>query len=121
MASFVKGAGDLNRRMQLFRRALVDDGHGSMVPGGEFELVTTVWAHLHPLKGGESVIASRLEGRQPHILTLRQSGVTREMDESWQVADARLPERVFAIKAPPTDPDGKRAFFEVLVEEGGVS
>ncbi|MEQ1901861.1 MAG: head-tail adaptor protein [Devosia sp.] len=121
MPSFVKGAGDLRERVQLMRRALVSDGVGGTVPGGEFELVNTVWANIRPLKGGESVLEARLQGRQPHIVTVRSSSLSREIDESWQMVDARNGERKFAIVAPPTDPDGKRAWLEILVVEGGAS
>lgn len=115
------GAGELNARVRLQRRGVAPDGFGNMVAGGEFETVTTVWARLLPLRGGEAVLSSRLEGRQPYVLTIRQSSISREIDETWQVVDSRNPERVFSITAPPTDPYVTRAFLDVLLLEGGRS
>jgi len=117
----IRGAGDLRDRVHLQRRALGNDGFADSMPSGQFETVVTVWAHLLPLRGSESVQASRLQGRQPFVLTIRQSSAVRELTTAWRVVDARNPSRVFAINAPPTDPDGKRALFEILITEGAPS
>ncbi len=116
----VRGAGDLRERVHLQRRALGNDGFGDG-PSGQFETVTTVWAHFLPLRGTESVQASRLQGRQPFVITIRQSSVTRELVPAWRLVDARNPNRIFSINAPPTDPDGTRAYFEILCTEGAPS
>lgn len=108
-------------RVHLQRRVAGDDGFGGSTPSGQFETVATVWAHLLPLRGSESVQASRLQGRQPYVVTIRQSSQTRELTSAWRIVDARNPNRIFAINAPPTDPDGKRALFEILVTEGASS
>ncbi len=116
------GAGDLRENVLFQKRGTVDDGFGNTVPGGEFETrFGSCWAHLRPLRGTESVMQSRLQGRQPYIITVRNSTDTRSVDESWRVVDARNLTRVFAIAAPPTDPDGKRTWLEFLVTEGEPS
>lgn len=121
MAEVKLGAGDLHWRLQFQKRGEVDDGHGNTVPGGEFLPQFTVWAHMRPLRGGESVMASRLQGRQPYIITVRHSTQTQQANENWQIVDARRPDRVFSISAPPTDPDGKRRWLEFLAVENGTS
>ena len=110
------GAGDLARERMTFQsRGVGDDGFGNaMIDAGPFEDRFTVSAHLRPLRGSETVIAARLQGRQPYIITVRQSSDTRQANEAWRIVDTRNHDRVFAIKAPPTDPDGKRAWLEIL-------
>lgn len=115
------GAGELADRVKLQRRSPTDDGYGNSVIGGQFETVHIVSARLMPLRGGEAVQSARLEGRQPYLLTVRQSSQTRTMDETWRVEDARRPGRVFSIVSPPSDPYGTRAFFDMIVIEGGRS
>lgn len=121
MAQNNRRAGALRTRVHFQSRGEVDDGFGNMVPGGEFETQFTVWAHLHPLRGSEAVISARLEGRQPYILTARQSSDTRRVSAAWQVVEKEAPERIYAITAPATDPDGKRAWHEFLVVLDGRS
>lgn len=111
----------LRTRVHLQSRGTVPDGFGNMVPGGEFETRHTAWANLHPLRGGETVIASRLEGRQPYLVTMRSSSETREMNESWRIVEKSDPSRVYAITSPPTDPDGRRAWIEALAVLGAPS
>lgn len=121
MADIERSAGALRERVRFQRRLMADDGLGGMVPAGEFETRFTVWAKYTALRGGESVQASRLEGRQPMIVTVRQSSQTREATEGWRLVDDRDPTRVFAIVGPATDPDGKRAWLDFLVTEGAPS
>jgi head-tail adaptor len=111
----------LRTRVHLQSRGLVDDGFGNMLPGGEFSTVYTVWANLHALKGSETVIAARLAGRQPYLMTVRQSSDTRLVNESWRVVEKEQPDRIYAITAPATDPDGKRAWHEFLLVLGEPS
>lgn len=116
--SVPNGAGELRERVLLQRRGTIDDGFGNMVPGGDFETVATVWGRLMPLRGSESVMQARLSGRQPYVLTVRQSTTTRQVTEAWRVVDARNIGRVFAITAPPADPNGRRAWLDILIVEG---
>lgn len=117
-----------NRRSEALRtlvhlqsRGLVSDGFGNMVPGGDFVTRRTVWANLRALKGSETVIAARLEGRQPYVMTVRQSSDTRQVSAAWQVVEKNDPNRVYSITAPATDPDGKRQWHELLLVLDGRS
>lgn len=111
------GAGDLRERLHFQRRAIGDDGFGGEATG-EFETVFTCAARRRPLKGGEGVMASRLNGVQPYIVTVRQSSQTRSVTTAWRIVDARNPRRVMNITAI-SDPDGRRAWFDILAIEGG--
>ena len=109
-------AGDLRGRIHFQRREVVDDGFGNEV-SGQFETQFTVAAGFKPLRGTEAVQASRLEGVQPSVVTVRQSHQTRQVTPEWRMVDARNPERIFNISAI-SDPDQKRQWFEILGKEG---
>ncbi len=111
-------SGALRGRVHLQQRTTEPDPWGGDDIPGDFATVGTVACEFVPLRGSETVIASRLQGIQPYVVRVRQSAVTRAVDETWQLVDARDEKRVFAIKAPPTDPDQKRAWLEFLVEQG---
>ncbi|ODT82451.1 MAG: hypothetical protein ABS76_07470 [Pelagibacterium sp. SCN 64-44] len=116
--------GLLRGRVHLQQRGTGIDPYTGQPREGDFATVTTVAAEFIPLKGSEPVIASRLQGVQPYVVRVRSSAATRAVDETWRLVDARAPQppdagaRVFAIKAPPTDPDQKRQWVEWLVEIG---
>jgi SPP1 family predicted phage head-tail adaptor len=121
MAGSSAGIGELTERISFQSRPLVDDGMGGLLPGGEFETRFTVWAKLMPLRGGEAVQASRLSGKQPYAIRVWRSSDTRQVNEAWQLVDAHDGSRIFAITAPPTDPDGSRVFLDFLCVEGQAS
>lgn len=112
-------AGALRHRLQFQKPETLDDGYGQGVEGGGgYEPQFTVWAGLKPLRGSEAVMAARLRGQQPYIATVRQSVQTRQVTAAWRIVDENDPNRVFSINSPPTDPDGKRGWLEILVSEG---
>lgn len=94
---------------------------GGNVPGGPFFTVFTCWANLRPRLGTEAVTAARLEGRQPWVVTVRNSEAMGDVTPAWQLVDDADPRRTFAIVAPPVDPDGKGQWIEFLVMEPGRS
>lgn len=109
-------AGRLRERVHFQSRDVIDDGYGNT--RGEWVTRFTVAAGLKPLRGGEQVMASRLQGVQPYVLTVRQSSQTAQVASDWRVVDARGASRVFAVTAPPTDPDGLRQWLDILVKQG---
>lgn len=121
MASNSRSTGALWERLQFQKRGQGADGMGGEGPFGPYETQFTISAGLTPLQGGEAVMGSRLAGQQPYIVTVRQSTNTRLVTTDWQIVDDCNADRVFAISAPPTDPDGKRAWLEMLVTEGALS
>lgn len=112
-------AGALRSRVHFQKRATTES---PWLPGqtteGDFETVFTCAAEFVPLRGSETVMASRLQGVQPYIVRVRQSSQTRQVETNWKIVDAR-DGREFAIKAI-TDPDQKRAWLEFLVEQGRI-
>lgn len=125
-------AGTLRGRVHFQKRTSEPDPWGGDPREGDFATVFTCAAEFIAMRGSETVIASRLQGIQPYIVRVRQSADTRAVDETWRIVDARAPQptqppdppaigaRVFAIKAPPTDPNQKRAWLDFLVEQGRV-
>lgn len=118
-------AGLLRGRVHLQQRTTEPDPWGGDPRPGDYATVATVAAEFMPLRGGEAVVASRLQGIQPYIVRVRQSSQTRQVKTDWRLVDARAPappaagSRVFAIKAI-TDPDQKRQWLDLLVQEGVV-
>lgn len=108
-------AGKLNRRLRFEARAEVNDGAGNMVSGDwahEFD----AWANLSMLRGGESVLAARLESRQPAIVTIRNSRNARRVNSDWRIVDSR-DGRIYNIRENPKE-SSDRADLEMLVEAG---
>ena len=112
-------AGGLRQKLHFQRRAIVDDGFGNEI-SGPFETVFTDVAEFIPLRGGEGVQAARLTGVSPYIVRVRSSTNTRSVTAAWQMVDARSG-RVFAITAPPTDPDQKNAWLDIMATDGVAS
>lgn len=107
---------NLRDRVHFQQRGVIDDGAGNEV-SGPWATQFTVAAAFRPLRGGEAVMGARLEGRQPYIVTVRQSSQTRQVSTDWQMIDARDASRIFNVRAA-SDPDGLRAWLEILVEQG---
>ncbi len=109
----MSGAGELRSRFAFLSVETVTDDLGTRrgAPAVQF----TVWGRLTALRGTEEVMASRLQSRQPCILRVRQSDQTRAVTADWQVRDDAG--TLYAIRTV-TDPDQRRAWFDILVESG---
>lgn len=114
-----RGAGKLRSLLAFQRRGEVEDDYGN-VQVGKWGTAFTAHAELIPLRGGEAVMASRLDGRQPYVIRIRSSSQSRAVDASWQIVDARNESRVFAIKAI-VDPDNKNAWLDITATLGEAS
>lgn len=108
------GAGKLDRRLQFERRVETDDGYGNVV--GSWVPEFTVAAHRKWLRGGESVMAARLESKQPVILTIRNSVQARTIGNDWRATDTR-DSRVYNIREIPKESE-TRGYLEMLAESG---
>lgn len=106
-------AGELRQKIELQVRTLVDDGYGNEI-AGPFETQATVHAKFHFLRGGEEVMAGRLAGKQPAIITVRSSAATRTLTTDWRILKDGQEWNIRSI----TDPDGRRAWLEILAESG---
>lgn len=107
-------AGDLSQRYRFERRVEVADGSGNFEGG--WELQFTVAANRKYLRGGESVMASRLDAKSPVILRIRSSAQARTITNDWRAVDARTAE-IFNIRERPQESDD-RAFLEMLCHSG---
>jgi head-tail adaptor len=109
-------AGNLHRRVAFDIRSEATDEYGNVL--GDWSEEFAVSARIQYLRGGETVMASRLEGRQPVVLTVRRSPVTAEIETSWRARDARSGE-TFNIRSIVATED--RAWFDILCDKGVVS
>lgn len=94
------------------RRSNVQDGFGNYI--GEWVPAFTRWCSVNALRGGETVIASRLEGRQPAIVTVRSDPETDMIDPEMR---ATINGRAYNIReVPRLTEDG--LYLEFLAEAG---
>lgn len=113
-------AGELRERFAFEKRG---DLSGNSPPGdGYGNVVDDTWteqfdcrAKLHILRGGESVVAARLEGRKMAILTVRSSTNTKLVSTAWRCKDKRTLE-FYNIREVTLQPD--KHDFEMLIELG---
>ena len=68
------------------------------------------------MRGGETVLASRLAGTQPYIVTIRQCAAARQIRTDWRARDVRSGQ-VLQVKSI-MDPTDRGAFFDIMVVEG---
>ena len=110
------GAGDLRERIEVEERLTgPTDEFGN--PQTVWQLGGTFWAHYRVLRGGETVQAARLEGRQVLVVTVRATALTRRIRPDWRLRDAR-DGRVFEITAPIVLTDD-RSMVEITCEDRG--
>ncbi len=67
------------------------------------------------LRGGEAVQASRLEGKQPYLLTVRYSAASAAVTPSWRCLDTRTGQTYAIITHVPRS---RRDYIDMLISEG---
>ena len=115
-------AGRLDRRLQFAERREVDDGMGNTV--AEYVPQYECAANIKRLRGGESVLAARLEAKQPVVVTVRACTAARAITHDWRATDLR-DGTIYAVKENPrypTDKSGRedRGHLEFLAMSGVV-
>lgn len=121
------GAGHLFYRVAWDMRREAEDGHGN----SELDFIEQFQtrAGFTYLRGGETVMASRLEGRQPIVVRVRASGDTRRIEPDWRMRNVREGQwledpdglkywegPIFAVRSiAPTD---DRLYLDIMVESG---
>ncbi len=90
------------------------------VPDGNngFDLVPvdfTTRAHIRFLRGGETVQAARLQGKQPVVVTVRRSSKTLQVTPDAKMKDARTGVLYNIRAVVPTE---NRQFIEITAESG---
>ena len=107
------GAGDLKERAAFDKRVDREDGLGNTV--AEWEEQFSVRAGYMHLRGGEAVMASRLENRHPQVIRIRASSQARSITAEWRCRDTRTG-NVFAIRDVTHTTD--RKWVDLLCERG---
>lgn len=119
------GAGQLYERVAWDERQAASDGYGN-VQGAFVEQFQTRAGFVY-LRGSESVIAARLEGRQPIVVRVRASSQTRRIAPDWRMRDARDGQwtgggepvwtgPVYAVRSIAATPD--RKWLDIVVVRG---
>lgn len=106
-------AGKLYERVTFQPPTSTADGYGGTINGWGDGF--TVRANYVRLRGGETVMASRLSGNQPTVIRVRKSTQTVQVTTDWRIVDARSGE-VFNIRSLVESDD--RAYFDFTAESG---
>lgn len=109
------GSGDLREKFTIRRATLADDGHGGKIETWADYL--TCAAEITFSRGGETVIAARLQAQQPAILRIRTSALARGILPTDKAVNARTGE-VFNIREYPREARDSRGYLEFLVQAG---
>lgn len=107
------GAGALRELFAFDQRILIDDGYGNQV--GDWQEQFRAATGRVPLKGGEAVQASRLERRQPHLITIRNSTNAALVTPDWRCRDVRTG-KAYAIITHDIRP--RKDYADMIVSEG---
>lgn len=106
-------AGKLYETVRFERPFRTEDGYGGFEEGWEAQM--TVHAHYTRMRGGETVMAARLEGKQPTVIRVRASSDTRSITTDWRAVDTRSGE-IFNLRSIlETD---NRAYLDIMAESG---
>nr|WP_313011930.1 phage head closure protein [Brucella intermedia] len=107
-------ANALRDRVRLEKREEIDDGYGNTygqwVPQFERD------ACILPSKGGETVIASRLQSVQPALIIVRFDTETATITPTWRLIETRSG-TVYNIRTA-ADMERRRRFITLLCESG---
>lgn len=81
------GSGQLHYQVALLKRIEQDDGMGNTV--SDFVEQFQTRAEFIHLRGGESVLAARLQGKHTQVIRVRNSSNTRLISTDWMLRDVR--------------------------------
>ena len=119
-------AGQLFHHVALDRQVTGSDGAGGTVTGWEEQFQCRA-GYIH-LKGGETVMAGRLEGTHTQIIRVRSSAGTRAITTDWRVRDMRdgewengVPDGTWTgplFNIRDITPRADRAFLDLLCQKG---
>jgi SPP1 family predicted phage head-tail adaptor len=106
-------AGPLRQRFAFDERVIDADGYGN--ERGTWVERFRVWAQRMMLRGGEDVLAARLEGRAPAVIVVRATTDARRVTTDWRARDLRSGQ-VFNVRA--VTPRERRDYLDFLCETG---
>lgn len=108
-----RGSGQLFYKVALDKREDVDDGFGNTV--GQWVEQFQCRAAYHHLRGSESVIASRLQGKHIQAVKVRANSKTKLVTSDWRLRDL-ITGTSFNVREAVANID--RQFIDLLVESG---
>jgi head-tail adaptor len=111
-------AGSLRDSVRFERRGPAGNV-GGVVKASWSPLCGPFRAEIKPLRGGETIQAARMAGRDQVLMSLHGCRALAEVTSDDRVVDARDPTRTWNIVAPPTNPDGRGQWIEITAERGG--
>ncbi|MDH3232201.1 MAG: head-tail adaptor protein [Alphaproteobacteria bacterium] len=111
-----RGAGALRETVAFEVRVAADDGRGNRV--GAFTEQFRCAAGFNWLRGGEAVMASRLQGVQPMIARVWATPDTRKIGGDWQMRDIGTGQ-VYAVQSAVQHTN--RQWIDVMVKSGIAS
>lgn len=104
-------AGLLRERVAFEQIAQSDSSYGTIA--GDWTERFQARARIRPLLGSEPVLAQRLQGIQPFVITVRSSSDTRDITNTWRARNARTG-MIYSIRA--VTPDEHRKYIDILAE-----
>jgi head-tail adaptor len=118
MAALSPHIGELRALVRFDRRITQPDGYGNAEADWQV-LMPRCPAKLVPTRGGEQVIAARLQGVSSWDLWVRFDPATSEVRPGDRVVDVLDPNRIFAVRFAQ-DMDGRRRWILMQLELGGA-
>lgn len=110
-----RSAGDLYESVAFDRRAETHDPDDDGNTLGEWvEQFRCRAGYIH-LRGGENVVASRLQGEHPQVIFVRASRQARAVTPDWRVRDVRTG---IAFNIRDISPTADRAWLDFLCQSG---
>lgn len=107
-------ASDLRDRVRLERHEEIDDGYGGVV--GQWVTQFERNACILLSKGGETVIAARLQSIQPALIIVRHDAETATITAAWRLIETRSG-TIYNIRTS-ADMERRRRFITMLCEAG---
>lgn len=104
--------GDLTKRAAFQRPLEGPDEDANLIT--DYPVAFEAWVNLRPLRGGESVMAARMQSYAPAIVTFPTSAQARAVTSEWRVV---IDGRTYEAKEDPRETQDQ-AFLEMLVEAG---
>jgi SPP1 family predicted phage head-tail adaptor len=108
-----RGAGALYESVTFQAQGSTTDGAGGVLTS--FSDVFSCRAAFFHQRGGEGVLAGRLEGRHTIVIRIRSSAVARTVTTDFRVVDKRLG-TIYAVR--DVTPSDDRLYIDFLCESG---
>lgn len=108
------------RESVKFQRRGASTSGISSTPGAWADLCGPFRARLQPLNGREEVLAQKLSGVQPFILTIRYCAAAAALTNQDRAVHARTGV-AYDITSPPVNTDERQMYLTMIVKSGKPS